>query len=150
MEYMDGFLLLRLHAGSAGTTTSMVQSMTMGTWMRVPTCTGSSITASFGMGLSKTGQLKGFFFRLPQVQAYMRVNGSVVGPYRFIWSVSDDGILMSDYSLAGIRQRTTRATGVPVGSITSFRIQVPPGWFANGPGTRLPVTFSCRSDLAVR
>ena len=150
IESIDGFLLLRLHPGSATTISSSVKSMTVGRWMSVPTCTGSSMTASFNMGLTKRGELKGFLFRIPEVQAYMRVNRSVVGPYRFVWAVSGDGLLLSHYGLSGFGPKSRRAPGLPVGSISSLRFQVPAGWFDQGPGTRLPVTFRCRSSVALR
>jgi hypothetical protein len=146
IEFMDGFLLMRLHARSATTITSTVRAMMVGTWMSVPRCTGSSMTASFNMGLRTRGQLEGFLLRIPEVQAYMRVNGSVAGPFRFVWSVSGDGLLLSHYALSGFGRQSATAAGVPVGSITSFRIQVPPGWFDQGPGTSLPVTFLCSSS----
>lgn len=133
----NGYLLFKLgqpaHSFLEWTESS---SMVIGHWSDVPRCVGGSSTASFEMKPTLRGALESLVFRYPAVNAFVRVGGMAIGPYRFVWSASNDGLSMSGYWLP-----SSPASGPIRGDqIEAFKIEAPHGWFKPEP---VSVVYRC-------
>jgi uncharacterized membrane protein len=143
---VDGVVLFHRHPRSTTTRQSAVRSMVIGQWMAVPRCSTGSTFASFTLNLSLAGRLTEFAFRDPPVSIDLKVGGSTVGPFPFVWAVAPEGLNVSGYVSSGAHMEPIGQPKSANPAITALRINAPTGMFKTTAGGSVPVTLRCTVD----
>jgi uncharacterized membrane protein len=146
VRYVDGVALFHRHPRPTTTRPSAVRSMVIGQWMAVPRCSTGSTFASFTLNLSLAGRLTEFAFRDPPVSVDLKVAGSTVGPFPFVWAVASEGLNVSGYVSSGAHLEPIGQPKSANPAITALRVNAPTGMFKTGQHGSVPVTLRCIVD----
>ena len=137
------YVLFRHSSGPVRTSYFSTAPIRIGAWTRVPQCTNGSMIGTFGMHLSSFSRVREVLYRDPEVQVRFRVDGRVTGPFRFVWALAPDGLLLSSYYSSALQLSSLGASNDPSTAISAFEVLAPPGMFATSGHDVAKVSFSC-------
>lgn len=137
------YVLFKLQPRTTTAVKRSTSELRVGQWITVPSCSKGSTTVSFTLHLTTFTALVGFAYRLPTVYVYMRLNGAVLGPYRFVWPLAPDGLNLSNYLYSGVRWAPSGVPRYGNETFNMFKIIAPSGMFTGGTQGTATASFFC-------